>query len=152
MLMSETSKILLHRVTRHRQNSWRRQTQRNLSSVFFFFVLRVCVLTMATMPWTAPARHRVKQTTGASNVSQASTSLVSTDTDVLRKHEELPHIFSPLFLQGKRTSYSKYFSMDKQSGTDKRLLRSFPHSFQGTDPPSLESFRSTSRMDLERKT
>lgn len=73
------------------------------------------------------------------------------DTDVLCKHEELPHTFFPLFLQGRCTSHSKYFSIKKQSGTDKSLFISFPHSFQGTDPPCLESFRSTSQMDLEEK-
>lgn len=149
MPMRLRSTILLHR-SRHIQNGCRRQTGRETRAAF---LLWMCVLTMTNngmdgscMQW------RVKQATGASDVSHASASPVSTVIQMCCANIKNYHIFSPpLFLQGRPTSYSKYVSIDKQSRADKSLFRSFPHSFQGTDPPCLESFRSTSRMDLEQE-
>lgn len=149
MLVSVKSKILLHQVTTNRIAGGDRRRETRAA-----FSLWTCVLTM-TMTGTAPAqltRQHVKQTTGASNVRHALTSPVSTVIQMCCANMKNYHIFfPPLFLQGRCTSHSKYFSINKQSGRDKSLFISFPHSFQGTDPPCLESFRSTSQMDLEGK-
>lgn len=135
MLVSVKSKILLHQVTTNRIAGGDRRRETRAA-----FLLWTCVSTM-TMTGTAPAqltRHRVKQTTGASNVRHASTSPVSA-------------VIQMCCANMKNYNHSKYFSTNKQSGTDKSLFISFPHSFQGIDPPCLESFRSTSQMDLEEK-
>lgn len=149
MLVSVKSKILLHQVPTNKIAGGDRRRETRAA-----FSLWTCALTM-TMTGTAPAqltRQRVKQTTGASNVRHALTSPVSTVIQMCCANMKNYHIFfSPLFLQGRCTSHSKYFSINKQSGRDKSLFISFPHSFQGTDPPCLESFQSTSQMDLEGK-
>lgn len=92
--MRETSKISLHRVTADRRAGGDRR-KGNLSSVF---LLRIRVLTMTTMTWTAAAQlawHRVKRTAGASNVSHALTSPVPTVIQMCCANMKNYHIFSP---------------------------------------------------------
>lgn len=104
MLMRLRSKILLHPVTTNRIAAGDRRRETRAA-----FLLWICVLTMTTMTRTAPARlaqRRVKQTTGASNVSHAlNQPRFHCDTDVLCKHNMKNYHISPRPLILTRKAY-----------------------------------------------